>query len=102
VNAITLASLAWAPPAPVEVRIGGAVQPSTRLSWSKTTHPGHAGYVVHWRLTTQPQWTNSRDVGDVDSFTLENVVIDNYLFGVSSISATGHQSPVVFPTGLMR
>jgi hypothetical protein len=28
---------------------------------------------------------------------LENVVIDNYFFGVSSIGADGSESPVVFP-----
>jgi hypothetical protein len=33
----------------------------------------------------------------VDSFTLENVVIDNYFFGVSSVAKDGSQSPVVFP-----
>jgi len=39
----------------------------------------------------------TRTVGDVEEFTLENVVIDNYYFGVSSLSETGVQSPVVFP-----
>ena len=33
----------------------------------------------------------------VDSHTLENIVIDNYLFGVASVSADGYESPVVFP-----
>ena len=56
-----------------------------------------AGYRVYWRLTTAPQWTWARDVGMVDSYTLENVVIDNYLFGVASVSADGYESPVVFP-----
>jgi hypothetical protein len=55
------------------------------------------GYRLHWRLTTEPQWTYSRTVGDVEEFNLENVVIDNYYFGVSSLSETGVQSPVVFP-----
>jgi hypothetical protein len=102
VNAITMASLAWAPPAPVDVRIGGAVRPSTRLAWTKVDDPGVIGYIVHWRPTTEAQWTNARFVGDVDQFTFENVVIDNYLFGVSSVNAGGHQSPVVFPGGTIR
>jgi hypothetical protein len=33
----------------------------------------------------------------VETWTLENLVIDNYLFGVSSVSAQGFESPVVFP-----
>ena len=94
-NAVTLASMAWAPAPPADVVIEGAVRPSTTLNWERV--PDAAGYRVHWRLTTSPTWDFHRDVGDVDSFTLENVVIDNYFFGVSSLSADGIQSPVVFP-----
>ena len=94
-NAVTLASMAWAPSPPASVEIQGAVRPSTSLSWEKVQ--GATGYRVHWRLTTSPTWDYYRDVGDVDSFTLENVVIDNYFFGVSSLSPEGIQSPVVFP-----
>ena len=94
-NAVTLASMAWAPAPPSAVSIRGQVSPDTTLSWEKV--PGAVGYRLHWRLTTDAQWTHYRTVGDVDSFTLENVVIDNYFFGVSSISENGAQSPVVFP-----
>lgn len=94
-NAVTLASLAWAPAPPQDVTVSGQVSPDTTLRWSKV--PGAVGYRVHWRLTTEPQWTHFRTTGDVNEFTLENVVIDNYFFGVSSISASGVQSPVVFP-----
>jgi len=59
--------------------------------------PGATGYRLHWRLTTEPQWTYSRTVADVEEFALGNVVIDNYDFGVSSLSESGVQSPVVFP-----
>lgn len=94
-NAVTLAAMAWAPAPPKEVSISGQVSPDTTLRWAKV--PGATSYRVHWRLTTEPQWTYSRTVGDVDEFTLENVVIDNYYFGVSSLSESGVQSPVVFP-----
>ena len=60
------------------------------------------GYRVHWRLTTSAQWTHSRWVADVDAYTLENIVIDNYYFGVSSVGADGGQSPVVFPGPIGR
>jgi hypothetical protein len=36
-------------------------------------------------------------VGDSNEHTLENVIIDNWLFGVSSVSNRGFESPVVFP-----
>lgn len=94
-NAVVLANLASAPEPPRQVEIRGQVSPDTTLSWEKV--PGAVGYRLHWRLTPEPQWQWQRDVGDVDTFTLENVVIDNYFFGVSSLSADGVQSPVVFP-----
>ncbi|MGE0625854.1 MAG: M20/M25/M40 family metallo-hydrolase [Pseudomonadales bacterium] len=94
-NVITLAALASAPAPPVNVQIEGAVAPSTRLTWAPVA--GAAGYRVHWRLTTSPVWTHGRWVGDVTEAVLENLVIDNYFFGVSSVSAAGFESPVVFP-----
>ncbi len=94
-NAVVLAGMAKAPAPPANVEIRGAVRPSTTLGWDKIL--GAASYRVHWRLTTSPTWDYSRAVGDVDSFTLENVVIDNYFFGVSSVAEDGSQSPVVFP-----
>ncbi len=101
VNAITLASLAWAPPAPQNVRIGGAVQPSTTLAWDPVEDSHLAGYKVYWRDTTAPQWQHSRFVGAVPRYTLENLVIDNYLFGVAAVGRDGHESVVAFPEGLL-
>ena len=101
VNAIALASLAWAPPAPLEVLIGGAVQPSTSLSWTKPNADHIAGYKIYWRATTAPQWGYSKFVGNVDKFTLEGLVIDNYLFGVATVGKDGSESVVVFPSGLI-
>lgn len=102
VNAIALASLAWAPPAPSEVKIGGAVMPSTTLEWTSVDDSNLAGYKVYWRDTTAPQWQNSRFVGQVNSFTLKNIIIDNYFFGVAAVSRDGHESAVVFPSKRIR
>ncbi|RMG88193.1 MAG: M28 family peptidase [Bacteroidetes bacterium] len=101
VNALTLAALAWAPPPPQNVMIGGAVSPSTRLQWDKVDDPNLLGYKVYWRETTSPQWQFSRFVGDVTSYTLENIVVDNYLFGVASVGKDGNESLVTFPTSLI-
>jgi Zn-dependent M28 family amino/carboxypeptidase len=98
-NAAVLASLAWAPPAPSNVRISGANRPSTTLSWDLSEDPTLAGYKVYWRDTTAPQWDHARWAGLVDTFTLENVIIDNYLFGVASVGVDGNESPIVFPGG---
>ncbi len=101
VNALTLASLAWSPQVPKEVEIGGAVEPSTRLRWKASEEPHLAGYKIYWRRTTSPQWEYSKFVGLTADYTLENLVIDNYLFGVASVSKDGHESPVVFPQSLI-
>ena len=102
VNATVLASMAWAPQPPPAVRIAGAVQPSTTLGWDAVADPNLAGYKVYWRDTTAPQWQNSRWVGNVTQYTLENIVIDNYLFGVAAVGVDGHESVVVFPTSQFR
>ena len=99
-NAAALASMAWAPPPPSHVEIEGAVSANTTLRWApipREQAPDLAGYKVYWRLTTEPEWTRSQWVGDVAAATLENVVIDNYLFGVASVNRDGFESPVVFP-----
>lgn len=100
VNAISLASLAWAPPAPERVRIGGVVEPSARLEW--TPVDGAKGYKIYWRDTTSPTWDHSRNVGNVNSHTLDGIVIDNYFFGVSAVGENGFESVVVFPNEVMR
>ena len=94
-NAVALASMAMAPAPPSQVTIEGMVSPNTTLKWAKVA--GAAGYKIYWRLTTSPQWTWGREVGDVSEHMLKNIVIDNYIFGVASLNADGIESPVVFP-----
>lgn len=99
-NAVSLAGMAWAPSPPTNVTISGAVQPSTTLKWAQANANEQsiiAGYKVYWRLTDQSQWQHSVFVGNKTQHTLENIVIDNYFFGVASVSKDGFESPVVFP-----
>jgi hypothetical protein len=96
-NAVSLASMAWAPAPPKEVKITGAVKANTSFSWAKSTDDTIAGYKIYWRYSSEPQWQYSRFVGDVTHATLNNVVIDNYYFGVASVNKEGIESPVVFP-----
>jgi Zn-dependent M28 family amino/carboxypeptidase len=94
-NTLTMASLSRAPAPPTGVTIEGALATDTTVKWNKVT--GAAGYRVHWRDTTAPQWQHQRSVGDVDSTVLKDIVIDDWFFGVSSVSTDGYESPVVFP-----
>lgn len=100
VNAITMAGLAWAPPSPTNVGIGGGVQPAVKLRWDKVA--GAKGYKIYWRDTTSPTWDHSRYVGDVSDFVLEGIVVDNFFFGVAAVGPNGHESVVVFPSKIIR
>ena len=104
VNAVALASMAWAPPPPTRVDLGGSVAPAAVLKW----HPagpddGALGYKLYYRLTTAPQWT---DYVWVPAGTTEHVmrglVVDNYYFGVAAVGADGNESAVVFPSVVLR
>ncbi len=100
-NALGLASMAWAPAPPAGVAIAsdpakglsGGVD--TVVSWQPVA--GAAGYRIHWRPTTDPSWSQSRFVGNVSRHTLSDISIDDSFFGVASVSAQGFESPVEFP-----
>jgi len=81
--------------------IAGAVQPSTRLKWDKVDDENVIGYKIYWRDTTSPQWQFSRFVGKTSDYTLKNIVIDNYLFGVASVGKNGAESLIQFPRKLI-
>ncbi len=95
-NAATMAALALAPAPPDKVSLKGAVSFDTAVSW--TPVEGAAGYRVWRRSTTDPQWRFPHAVpAGETSLVLKNINIDDWFFGVSSISAEGHESPVEFP-----
>jgi Zn-dependent M28 family amino/carboxypeptidase len=94
-NTITMAALSQSPTPPTSVDIAGSLATDTTVTWHKV--PAAASYRVHWRDTTAAQWQHTRAVGDVDHAVIKDVVIDDWYFGVSSVSADGYESPVVFP-----
>lgn len=96
-DAATLISLAWAPAAPDSLTIRGSVRPSPTLRWAASPSPDVLGYRVYWRKPSEVNWTQSRFVGNVTEYTLENVIIDNYFFGVAAVGRNGHESLVAFP-----
>jgi hypothetical protein len=98
-DAASIAALAWAPASPDWVIIQGAVQASPTLRWSAVPAVDLLGYRVYWRKPTDPGWTFSRFVGNVTEYAAENVVIDNWFFGVAAVDREGNESLVVFPGG---
>ncbi|HWE47173.1 MAG TPA: M20/M25/M40 family metallo-hydrolase [Caulobacteraceae bacterium] len=94
-NAVTLASLAAAPAPPEDVKIEGGVSDDTTMTWKAAR--GAADYRVWWRATTEPTWSHVRSAGNATTLKLDNVIIDDWFFGVSSVSADGWESPVEYP-----
>ena len=102
VNAINLASLGWSPPALKKLSIGGVVEASVKFKWEKIENSKIKGYKIYWRDTTSPTWDNSKFVGNVSEAKLDGIVIDNFFFGVSTVSKNGFESPIVFPNSVFR
>lgn len=98
VNVAGAASVALAPPAPVVSGDRGASLsrlPSgydATLTWRASA--GAAGYRIYWRDTWTNDWQHSQVVGNVTTFTLPNVNIDDWVFGVAAIGPDGQESLV--------
>ena len=94
-DAAVLASLSWAPGAPRGVRLGGAVQPAATISWAPPPDSASvAGYRVYWRRTDAATWDHWEDVGRATSHRFDGLVVDNWFFGVASVSPEGFTSLV--------
>ncbi len=99
VNVAAVATMAMAPAAPQVTDDRGRPQlgrqPSgydARLQWKASE--GAVAYRVFWREAWTPDWQHDVVVGNVTSFVMPNVSIDDYVFGVSAIGPGGHESVV--------
>lgn len=95
-NVRTLDALARSP-LPPEVEIEAAVRADTLLRWKPV--PGAARYKIWRRRTDRPEWEPRLEVDGTAGHEPISVVLspdrgDDWLFGVSAISADGAQSPV--------
>ena len=101
-NTAALAALASAPPPP-EPTVEGAVSTDTVVKWSKNENAG--SYRVRWRRTDAHNWQASRRFDGVNCvptkensgfcvLILDHIRVDDWVFGVSSVSAEGYESPV--------
>jgi len=112
-NIAALAAIASAPPPP-EPQVEGAVSTDTTLTWAEV--PTAAAYKVWWRRTDANQWEVSRTAAGPTACSPKKVVrasadnileeygtckivlphlrVDDWVFGVSSVSRDGFESPV--------
>jgi acetylornithine deacetylase/succinyl-diaminopimelate desuccinylase-like protein len=108
-NVGALAALASAPPPPAPVA-EGAVSTDTKVFWPSV--PGAEAYIVRWRRTNASGWQHSvrqgfggcvfpsvkLPKGAVAQGRCETVLpgvrVDDFVFGVSSVSKDGFESPV--------
>jgi Zn-dependent M28 family amino/carboxypeptidase len=104
-NVAALAAIASAPPPPAP-KVEGAVSTDTTLSWKSV--PRAVSYVIHKRRTDAANWedvseemiacisANDGDckAGDQKTATLPHMRVDDWVFGVSSVSEDGFESPV--------
>jgi hypothetical protein len=118
-NVAALAGIASAPPPP-EPKVEGAVSTDTTVSWPAVF--GESSYKVWWRRTDSNQWqvartidmgngpeaehlicreartkisTGERDAGGCSwRVVLPHIRVDDWVFGVSSVSKDGFESPV--------
>jgi hypothetical protein len=127
-NIAALVALASAPPPP-EPKVEGAVSTDTTVSWDplpniEGTKIYVAGYLVKRRRTDENQWTISEFVPQANyvpchawyagahpglpagrcELVLKGIRVDDWLFGVSSVSEDGFESPVAsaVPGGAFR
>jgi hypothetical protein len=72
----------------------GASGYDAAMRWKPSA--GAAGYRVVWREAWTPDWQHEVYVpgGEVTSYTLPDLSIDDYIFGVAAVDADGHESLV--------
>ena len=99
VNAVALASLALAPPAPEVngprgVPLLGRGEPpyDAHLRWRPS--PGAVAYRILWRDTWSPDWEHSLLVGNVTEHVIHELSIDDHVFGVAAVGPNGNESLV--------
>jgi hypothetical protein len=122
-NVAALAGIASAPPPP-EPKVEGGVATDTTVAFP--TVAGASGYFIRWRRTDSNQWEEARWVtangcpADVKVHAdapmarderlvtmvckLPHIRVDDWVFGVSSVSKDGFESPVAsaVPGGAFR
>jgi len=95
-NVAALAAIASAPPPP-EATVEGAVSTDTTVTWKPVQ--GAVAYRIQSRRTDSNQWQHQVLANNDGQYvavghTLKGIRVDDWVFGVSSVSKDGYESPV--------
>jgi hypothetical protein len=107
VNAAALWGLASSPSTPKNAQIHTSPPVSfsgtnlATMQWNANPQTNLTGYEVVMRQTTDSDWTDAINVGNVTSVTLD-ISKDNVQFGIRAVDHNGNRSPVGFPTAVAQ
>ncbi len=95
-NVAALASIASSPPPPAP-KVEGGVSTDTTVTWEPAA--AASSYAIRWRRTDVNQWETSRSVpasrcAAECKVVLPHIRVDDWVFGVASVSKDGFESPV--------
>ena len=97
-----IASLSFAPAAPQEVTLAGAVSPDARLRWKLPADGRIADVILYRRPADAVEWRDATSLGKVSEVTLPSVTTDDWFFAVATADAQGNQSIPQAPSAVGR
>jgi hypothetical protein len=56
------------PDAPTDLVESAKTETEITVTWTKVS--GATSYIVHYKLSTEEEWINTQDLGDVNTFTI--------------------------------
>jgi len=100
--AAAFGALSFAPAAPEEVTLAGAVSPDAKLRWKLPADPRIAGVVLYRRPADAVVWERALSLGKVSEVTLPSVTTDDWFFAIATEDAAGNQSIARSPSAVGR
>jgi hypothetical protein len=89
--------LAFAPPAPQNVGLGGCGTPDAKLFWMLPEDPRISGIVLYHRRADAVQWQQTRPFPKSESQVIPGGGVDSDAFAVATMDAQGDESLPVPP-----
>jgi hypothetical protein len=62
------------------------------LRWLPVNSEDLSGYKIYMISTSAPFWEKELYIGNITEFSIKNMSIDEYVFGVSAVDQKGHES----------